>query len=283
MDVYVASTTSSSAVASSAPGQPVKPQQPKTQKQKTAKSKNEELLRLQARFLELKAQADAHKKEMSSLKTDKVSQNGQAPRNDKTVADVTSTSTGAVVFSNVDRRPSKIHASGFEPEDKDEVLSHFASLGNVINFLWDGQTPSITVEYSTRRHAEKAMNEGRNFGDRLLTLMWVNESRSQALPPVPSTQQYQDLQYKPEEDEPDEDEDLALFEEPKATALRPPVLSSSNESKNPPAASKRRVSEDSKKEDDILDPDAIIFDEVVELGDEGDEDEDKEGARAWRR
>lgn len=47
------------------------------------------------------------------------------------------------------------------------------TLGKITNYNWDGQTPTITIQYSTRREAEKAMNEGRTLGDRLLTLTWA--------------------------------------------------------------------------------------------------------------
>lgn len=76
-------------------------------------------------------------------------------------------------FASVDRRTTKINASGFEREDKEEVLAHFSLLGKITNYVWDGQTPAVTIQYSTRREAEKAMSEGRTLGDRLLTLTWV--------------------------------------------------------------------------------------------------------------
>lgn len=47
------------------------------------------------------------------------------------------------------------------------------TLGKITNYIWDGQTPAITIQYATRREAEKAMSEGRTLGDRLLTLTWA--------------------------------------------------------------------------------------------------------------
>ncbi|KAK8385783.1 hypothetical protein O3P69_016511 [Scylla paramamosain] len=102
-------------------------------------------------------------------------------------------------FASVDRRTTKINASGFEREDKDEVLAHFATLGKITNYVWDGQTPAITIQYSTRREAEKAMNEGRTLGDRLLTLTWAFDaalpltSQTPATAPAPSPSQQPQL------------------------------------------------------------------------------------------
>lgn len=50
------------------------------------------------------------------------------------------------------------------------------TLGTVSNYIWDDQTPTVTIQYSTRREAEKAMSEGRTLGDRLLTLTWAFDS-----------------------------------------------------------------------------------------------------------
>lgn len=50
------------------------------------------------------------------------------------------------------------------------------TLGTVSNYIWDDQTPAVTIQYSSRREAEKAMSEGRTLGDRLLTLTWAFDS-----------------------------------------------------------------------------------------------------------
>lgn len=59
------------------------------------------------------------------------------------------------------------------------------TLGNVVTYAWDKLTPSIAVQYATRRDAEKAMAEGRNLGDRLLTLTWASEVASGLGSPPP--------------------------------------------------------------------------------------------------
>ncbi|XP_076068375.1 zinc finger protein swm [Oratosquilla oratoria] len=93
-------------------------------------------------------------------------------------------------LASVDHRTTKINASGFEREDKDQVLAHFAKMGSIVNYDWDDATPAVTVQYATRREAERTMTEGRNLEDRLLTVTWVNEQQapsrtsSQQVPPV---------------------------------------------------------------------------------------------------
>ena len=42
------------------------------------------------------------------------------------------------------------------------------------NYVWDDQTPAVTIQYSARREAEKAMVEGRTLGDRLLTVTFFD-------------------------------------------------------------------------------------------------------------
>lgn len=91
-------------------------------------------------------------------------------------------------FASVDRRTTKINASGFEREDKEEVLAHFSNLGPITTYDWDDQTPAVNIIYAARHDAEKAMAEGRTLGDRLLTLTWVYEPHtpSHVQPVTPS-------------------------------------------------------------------------------------------------
>lgn len=61
-------------------------------------------------------------------------------------------------------------------ELKELFLDPKQTLGTVSNYIWDDQTPAVTIHYSSRREAEKAMSEGRTLGDRLLTLTWAFDS-----------------------------------------------------------------------------------------------------------
>ena len=225
-------------------------------------NKKQELERLQARLVELETQA-AMRKVQEELKPPAA--NEDLPANKA----MTTPRVGGI-----DLRPKKIHASGFEPEDKEAVLTHFYGLGNVINFEWDGMTPSMTVEYSTRRHAEKAMSEGRVLGDRLLTFTWINEPRTVVQgPPIPSTQKYSEIQYKPsEKTEDSEDEDDGEVIQKTAG----PETKQNDLKEN---ATNANESSTKQKEDvDVLDPEAILYD-----GDDIVEIEEKDDERSWRR
>ncbi|KAF2359100.1 RNA recognition motif domain [Trinorchestia longiramus] len=193
---------------------------------KAAPSSAEELAQLKTKLAQLKAEA----LQLSSKRGRGQPMAGRGGRGSAVIgrgragAPMQAALAPAVFPLPSEKHSCKLHASGFEPEDKDAVLTHFASLGTVISFLWDGQTPSVTVEYSTRRHAEKAIAEGRMLGDRLLTITWVSEHRASALPPVPSTQKYLDVQYDPasQHDEDDDDDDGNIFER-----KGPPVIHAS--------------------------------------------------------
>jgi len=72
----------------------------------------------------------------------------------------------------VDRRPSKVLVSGYELEEKDALVEHFAKFGEIVDTLEDEITPSVIIHYKTRRFAEAAMSGGKNYGDRTLQLSW---------------------------------------------------------------------------------------------------------------
>ena len=72
----------------------------------------------------------------------------------------------------MDRRPSKVLVSGYELEEKDALVEHFAKFGEIVDTLEDEITPSVIIHYKTRRFAETAMAGGKNYGDRTLQLSW---------------------------------------------------------------------------------------------------------------
>ncbi|KAK3920131.1 Zinc finger protein swm [Frankliniella fusca] len=73
---------------------------------------------------------------------------------------------------SVDHRPSKILVSGYEEDDKVDVLAHFAQFGQIVDHESDDAVPSLVLNYKSRKEAELAMTKGRNFGDRLLSITW---------------------------------------------------------------------------------------------------------------
>ncbi|RZF38769.1 hypothetical protein LSTR_LSTR008139 [Laodelphax striatellus] len=81
---------------------------------------------------------------------------------------------GRFVHTTVDHRTTKLLVSGFEIDDKEEVLAHFAQYGELLDCNFDETTPSLVVTYKSRKDAENVIKKGRNFGDRLLSVTWFN-------------------------------------------------------------------------------------------------------------
>ncbi|XP_026278261.1 zinc finger protein swm isoform X2 [Frankliniella occidentalis] len=81
-------------------------------------------------------------------------------------------SGGGFTGHSVDHRPSKILVSGYEEDDKVDVLAHFAQFGQIVDHESDDAIPSLVLNYKSRKEAELAMTKGRNFGDRLLSITW---------------------------------------------------------------------------------------------------------------
>ncbi|XP_046384373.1 RNA-binding protein 26 [Ischnura elegans] len=77
--------------------------------------------------------------------------------------------------TSVDHRPTKILVSGHEADEKQEVLAHFAQFGELVDYASDESTPSLVINYRTRKEAEVALLQGRVFQDRLLSLTWWSE------------------------------------------------------------------------------------------------------------
>ncbi|KAK7869794.1 hypothetical protein R5R35_008321 [Gryllus longicercus] len=75
---------------------------------------------------------------------------------------------------SVDHRPTKVLVSGYEDDEKTEVLAHFAQYGEIVDYVADDSTPSIILNYKSRKEAELAMVKGRTFQDRLLSVTWCN-------------------------------------------------------------------------------------------------------------
>ncbi|XP_066991429.2 RNA-binding protein 26 isoform X2 [Anabrus simplex] len=75
---------------------------------------------------------------------------------------------------SVDHRPTKVLVSGYEEDEKTEVLAHFAQYGEIVDYVADDSTPSIVLNYKSRKEAELAMLKGRTFQDRLLSVTWCS-------------------------------------------------------------------------------------------------------------
>jgi len=78
--------------------------------------------------------------------------------------------------TNLDRRPSRILVSGYELEEKEEMVQHFVKFGEILDQVEDEVTPSIILKFKTRRSAEAAMATGKNYKDRTLSLSWYSQA-----------------------------------------------------------------------------------------------------------
>merc|ERR1719422_1645468 len=78
--------------------------------------------------------------------------------------------------TNLDRRPSRILVSGYELDEKEEIINHFTKFGEIIDTVQDEVTPSIILKFKTRRFAEAAMATGKNFCEKTLSVSWFNQA-----------------------------------------------------------------------------------------------------------
>ncbi|KAF4522592.1 hypothetical protein B566_EDAN012671 [Ephemera danica] len=75
---------------------------------------------------------------------------------------------GRGAHTSLDHRPTRLLVSGYESEDWEDVLAHFT----IADYTADKQTPALDLVYKTRKDAEAAMLQGRNFRDRVLSVTW---------------------------------------------------------------------------------------------------------------
>lgn len=73
------------------------------------------------------------------------------------------TSRGTFQKHTVDHRPTRVLVSGYEHDETDSVLAHFVQYGEISDYVTDDSTPSIILNYKTRKEAEVAMLKGKNF------------------------------------------------------------------------------------------------------------------------
>lgn len=66
--------------------------------------------------------------------------------------------------------------SGYELEEKEEIVNHFTKFGEIVDTVQDEVTPSIILKFKTRRFAEAAMATGKNFCEKSLTVSWYNQA-----------------------------------------------------------------------------------------------------------
>lgn len=171
---------------------------------------------------------------------------------------------GGPGVTSVDRRPSKVLVSGYELEEKDALVEHFAKFGEIVDTLEDEITPSVIIHYKTRRFAEAAMSGGKNYGDRTLQLSWYVGS-------TPSDY-HSELSHSEVGDQPEELEDDYTPLDP---TYLPPGLEEEGGAEKPESSETSKGANESNDEfgaDDLLTEDLL-----------GEDDEEEDGERSWKR
>jgi len=156
----------------------------------------------------------------------------------------------------LDRRPSSILVSGYELEEKEEILTHFNKFGEIIETVEDEVTPSIIIKFKSRPLAEAAMTDGKNFCDKSLAMAWYNQEQAASQTEADQDQDDDDDGYTPPQDD-----------------YLPPGLQEHEDSLG--NASK---TEENEELDDTGDGSEVLNEDLL---DEEEEDGDEE--RSWKR
>lgn len=99
--------------------------------------------------------------------------------------------------TSVDRRPTTIAVTGFSLEDADALLGHFKHFGEITKHQLEEAVPSLSITYSIRQNAEKALVRGKMFRDVTLQIGWAvtngNNNVAQAAAPVEKSESKEKL------------------------------------------------------------------------------------------
>ncbi|XP_063632527.1 zinc finger protein swm [Cydia splendana] len=74
---------------------------------------------------------------------------------------------------SVDHRPRALLISGFESDDSEALIQHFAQFGEIVSKELNPTVPELVLVYAARAHAELAAQQGRHYNDRTLQITWV--------------------------------------------------------------------------------------------------------------
>jgi len=171
--------------------------------------------------------------------------------------------------TNLDRRPSRILVSGYELEEKEEIVNHFTKFGEIVDTVQDEVTPSIIFKYKTRRFAETAMTTGKNFCDKSLTLSWYNQ-------PTPDKETGEVTEGAEEGQEEEEEEDDGYT--PPQEDYLPPGLQEDENNSSQVGDQDNGKEEEGADELNVTEEGAEVLNEDL-LDDEEEEDEE----RSWKR
>jgi len=84
---------------------------------------------------------------------------------------------------NIDNRPKEILVGGYDLEEKDEVVAHFASFGQ-LDRIEEHDTNQMKLTFPTRMSAEIAAQQGKTFRGKQLELSWFTSPPQTPLQPT---------------------------------------------------------------------------------------------------
>ncbi|RVE74366.1 hypothetical protein OJAV_G00021410 [Oryzias javanicus] len=85
---------------------------------------------------------------------------------------------GVPMHAVVDHRPRALEISGFNDEDRVNLLPHFAQFGEIEDCQMDENSANAVVTYKTRAEAERAALHGLRFNNQTLRLAWHKPATS---------------------------------------------------------------------------------------------------------
>lgn len=139
----------------------------------TAQQEGQDAGELQKRLNELRAQAAAAGLNTNPPVSRSVRTSNRVTRGTHALS-YRGRGRGSFAHVSVDHRPTSLLVSGYETEEKADVLAHFQQFGEIVNQIVDDATPSIVINFKSRKEAEVALMKGRTFQDRVLSITWVS-------------------------------------------------------------------------------------------------------------
>ncbi|CAG0881854.1 unnamed protein product [Cyprideis torosa] len=164
-------------------------------------------------------------------------------------------------LTNLDKRPKRLLISGFESDEREDLLRHFMVFADIMSHTWDMKTPSAILGFATRSGAEKALKEGKVFKDRVLSITWYLQEPPKEetfLKPPESNEEIVDV--KVEEEAVEEEPNGEVDEKKVEVTTSPP----------PPEPNGIKVEEKEEEDDAVSIPDEELDEDELLKEDEND-------------
>lgn len=176
--------------------------------------------------------------------------------------------------TSVDRRPTTIAVTGFSLVDADALLGHFKHFGEITKHQLEEKVPSLSITYSIRQNAEKALVRGKMFRDVTLQIGWAvtngNNNTAQAAVQVEKTESKEKLAVVGNTSNADElAKGTGKLNEAAVETVGPVVVADTNSATSMDTLTETASTEEASE---------------VQMAEEEEEEEDMESEdRSWRR